>query len=361
MPSMLAIAGHDRSARPRGLHAIERELLFWTYHAASLIVVAAIARGILQKTQVGDGFPTLWLRFAVATAAAVALRAAYETVWFRQGTWPKRWAAGVLLSGLAGLTERLASPPLAALVLPAEAINTAALEGVWPGWLLLSLGWSAGYLAICERAGLRAETSRVWRLVEAAHVGERESLASLMRPHLMFNALGALVACRRDPAAVSQIAGSLSACLQHALADGGAAVPVGREVDLLEHYLALERVRFEDAFDCSIDCPPETRELLGPAMLLQPLVENAIHYGMRTSPGRLVIAITARIEGPDLEVEVCNTGSWVTDGDETPGLALANLRRRLELFDPRARLEVTAADGRVRVTASLPRRRAAAG
>lgn len=361
MPPILAISGHDRSVLPRRPTAIERDLLFWTYHAASLIVVAAIARGILQKTEVGDGFPTLWVRFAVATVAAVAVRAVYETVWFRQGTWPTRWAAVVLLSGLAGLAVRLAPPPLAALVLPAGAINTAALEGVWAGWLLLPLGWSAGYVAICERSGLRADARRMWGTVEAARASERESLAGLMRPHLMFNALGAVVACRRDPAAVSQIAGSLSACLQHALTDGGAAVALGREVELLEHYLALERVRFEDAFDCSIDCPPETRELLTPAMLLQPLVENAIHYGMRTTPGRLAIAVTARIAGSDLEVEVCNTGNWVTDEDGSPGLALANLRRRLELFDPSARLGVATGDGCVRVIASLPRREAAAG
>jgi LytS/YehU family sensor histidine kinase len=99
---------------------------------------------------------------------------------------------------------------------------------------------------------------------------------------------------------------------------------------------------------------------LAPTALVQPLVENATKYGLRTSPVPLRISVHAEVAGKELVVAVENSGRWLDPAKEkTPlpsaGIGLANLRRRLVLLcGPQARLDVLKPEGRVRIEVRLP-------
>ncbi len=122
-------------------------------------------------------------------------------------------------------------------------------------------------------------------------------------------------------------------------------------------YLEVEQSRFEENFRYHLVAAEETRTVLVPPSLLQPLIENAIKYGMKTSRSPLILRVGANLEDGWLNLCVENTGAWVRDGDGIQGsrIGLANLRRRLDLlFHGKATLETDAIDGMVRVRVRIP-------
>jgi sensor histidine kinase YesM len=100
------------------------------------------------------------------------------------------------------------------------------------------------------------------------------------------------------------------------------------------HYLELQQVRFEDRLEIQFDISPDSEKAQLPTFLIQPLVENAIKYGMQTSPRPLVIRISARYRKKRLELRIANTGRWVSETDRTmfeegTGIGLSNVQTRL--------------------------------
>ena len=121
--------------------------------------------------------------------------------------------------------------------------------------------------------------------------------------------------------------------------------PMGEEYDALMGYLALERARLDGKLniDCQID--DEARKALVPGIILQPLVENAVKYGRETSPSPLQLRLHVLRSGPELQIEVSNSGHWIeTDNNHSTGggVGLENLQRRLALLYPgQHRMEIT--------------------
>jgi signal transduction histidine kinase len=130
------------------------------------------------------------------------------------------------------------------------------------------------------------------RLAEA----RLESLEARLQPHFLFNALNSIAALiKKDPSAATLMVGQLSDLLRAALkGDVAREVTLAGEIRLLDQYVAIQRARFSDRLTFSIDAPPETLDAYVPQMLLQPLVENAIHHGIgpRESPGMVSLHAT---------------------------------------------------------------------
>ena len=189
-------------------------------------------------------------------------------------------------------------------------------------------------------------------------------LRSQMNPHFLFNALTTIMAVRRDEAKVELVTQSLADYLRFSLQQEQeaqsevAAHPLGDEITALENYLRVEKVRFTDDLDWSIDAEADARQTLVPSALVQPLLENAIKYGQETGPRPLRVSITATVGQGHLEVEVCNSGHWVErDPMQAGGVGLANLRRRLELiYGHAASLDIRHNPSKVTVCVSLPAR-----
>lgn len=160
------------------------------------------------------------------------------------------------------------------------------------------------------------------------------ALQAQFQPHFLFNTLnGIATLLRRDPLTAGEMLQSLSELLRIALSSSDRQeIPLREELDFLGRYLAIQRMRFGDRLQISEAVEAAAMDCLMPALLLQPLVENAIRHGFEPSgqPGKLRIA--AARDGEWLSLTVEDDGVGLTAGDqgrEGSGVGLANVRERL--------------------------------
>jgi LytS/YehU family sensor histidine kinase len=185
-----------------------------------------------------------------------------------------------------------------------------------------------------------------------------------LNPHFLFNALNAVAAQVRGgrPDAAVTMLGGLGDLLRYALESSDELlVPLWQELAFLDRYLEIERVRFEDRLEVRVHVPAELHDALVPALLLQPLVENAVRHGIapRDASGR--VEVEAHRDADDLVVAVRDDGVGLGAGDRAAGktaagVGLTNTRARLEqLFGDRYALVIAArAGGGVEVEVRVP-------
>jgi hypothetical protein len=220
------------------------------------------------------------------------------------------------------------------------------------------LAWSALYLGIKHWQDLQTERERALKATAAAKEAQLQMLRYQLQPHFLFNALNSLRALiGEDSCKAREMVTELSGFLRYSLLPASVAdVALGEELASLRQYLAIEQIRFEHALDVTFSIEPAAERYRVPSFLLHPLAENAIKFGVRTSPMPLRLRVSARVAGNGLLIEMANTGAWHSDSDGSPtltngtGLGLANVRERLvHRYPGRSRLELTEADGWVRI------------
>lgn len=225
----------------------------------------------------------------------------------------------------------------------------------------LAVIWTGFYLGV--RSYRRHQQVRLdeARLLAAAREAELRALKAQLNPHFLFNSLNSLrsllpLDLERPREAITRLADLLRA----SLASGQEQlVPLGRELETVENYLALEHLRHEDRLRWRIEAEGDARERPVPPFLVQGLVENAVKHGVdrREDGGEVVVA--AGTEGGVLRITVTGPGTLDEPAAEartrtdSTGVGLANARARLALlFGPEARL-VLRADGSGRVLAEV--------
>lgn len=190
-----------------------------------------------------------------------------------------------------------------------------------------------------------------------------EVLRGQLNPHFLFNTLNAISTLALDghKDQVVRTLGYLSELLRASLDDGRPQeVRLDDELELLEHYLAIQRIRHGERLAIVIDVDPSVREALVPGMILQPLVENAITHGVARVPGQGTVEIRARRMDGTLRLDVTDTGPGFAAS--TParnggsGIGLTNTRARLaQLYGAAHRLDMSAsATGGACVSITLP-------
>jgi two-component system LytT family sensor kinase len=207
-------------------------------------------------------------------------------------------------------------------------------------WLFFFIGWSAFYLANQAQREVLGTQRRLADAESAAQAAQVRALRYQVNPHFLFNTLNSLSSLvmtgRTDRAEAMLLA--LSTFFRTSLSlDPSADVTLAEEIDLQRLYLDIEKARFPDRLHVEIDVPQELEKARMPALLLQPIVENAIKYGVSKSRKAVVVRIVARpLDGHRMVVEVSNR---LKNGgkDELPaathegtGLGLSNVRQRLE-------------------------------
>jgi hypothetical protein len=223
------------------------------------------------------------------------------------------------------------------------------------GVLLYLLSLAISYLlAVFEE---RRETERRALQVQVlAREAELRSLRAQIDPHFLFNSLQSIsVLTAADPPAARRMCLLLAEFLRDSLALGAQdRITVGRELNLVEKFLSIERVRFGERLTIDIDAG-DAAECLVPPLLLQPIVENAVTHG-----------IAHLIDGGTIRVGASRTAAHLTivvenpcDGDRPrrrgTGVGLANVRARLSALHGRdARLGVAEEHGRWRVELRMP-------
>ncbi|NCO34848.1 MAG: HAMP domain-containing protein [Armatimonadetes bacterium] len=167
-----------------------------------------------------------------------------------------------------------------------------------------------------------------------------QTLRYQINPHFLFNVVNSIDALAHEaPERVHQLVRELARYLRFSLQwREESVVPLQLELEAIESYLQVEKVRFEDNLEVQVGASSEARTCDVPILLLQPLVENAIKYGMETSARPLRLKISAVVANDELHLEVANSGKWVEPGTgpskKQTRLGLENLRKRLELLYP---------------------------
>jgi two-component system, LytTR family, sensor kinase len=216
-----------------------------------------------------------------------------------------------------------------------------------------------------SRASMARQQTETARLNEELSRAQLAALRQQMEPHFMFNTLNSitgLVRDHRNAAAVSMIVG-LSEFLRRALADSHRSqVTLAEEVEYLQRYLDIQKVRFAERLQVSVDIPGELLQVQVPNLLLQPLVENAIKHGIakRVAGGAIRVAAARRNGKLCLSVYNDGPGSPVDWQATHTGTGIANLRTRLQILhgsEFELQLRHTDTDG-VEVSVTLPLREA---
>jgi LytS/YehU family sensor histidine kinase len=199
-----------------------------------------------------------------------------------------------------------------------------------------------------ERYQRNLEEQEVRKLAAEA---ELRALRAQINPHFLFNALttvGYLIQTAPERALTTLM--RLSGLLRSVLKPGDELVSVGEELDLIEAYLDIERARFEERLRVHIDVPWDLRQIRIPALILQPLVENAVKHGISQSMSGGEIRINVRLESDSLLVSIKDTGVGTTgakvERGKKRGLGLSNVEQRLKRYGPKtASLNVRTAPG----------------
>lgn len=184
-------------------------------------------------------------------------------------------------------------------------------------------------------------------------------LQAQIEPHFLFNTLanvGSLI--DSDPSLAKRLLERLNDWLRIALVRSRSdRATLGDEIDMLENYLQILKIRFGERLNWRIEITESARLAPFPPMLLQPLVENAVRHGIEPKLGGGEIAISANAEKNVLQISVTDSGVGL-NATSGPGAGLANVRARLAaLFGESGRLTLnTNSDGGTIATLDLPYR-----
>ena len=213
----------------------------------------------------------------------------------------------------------------------------------WKYWVFMGLYYAFDYhrrFREREVAAAHLETQ-----LATAHL---QALRMQLHPHFLFNALhSAAMLTMMDPEAAHRVLVQLSALLRTTL-DRSAApeVPLSEEIDFMDHYLAIEQIRFQDRLRVDIHADDDALSAVVPNLILQPLVENAVRHGIARRTDARCLTIRAARENGSLVLEVEDDGpglppGWTLTPPDGSGVGLTNVRSRLErTYGEQARLEL---------------------
>ncbi|MFW6201359.1 MAG: sensor histidine kinase [Gemmatimonadota bacterium] len=201
--------------------------------------------------------------------------------------------------------------------------------GIGAYWVVLGLHHASRYHRESREGAVRASRLEA-ELVQA----QLHALQMQLNPHFLFNTLNSIaVLMRRDVEGAERMLHRLGELLQTTLDHGGRQhATLAEELDYLERYLEIEKVRFGDRLDVVYDVDPTTRELRVPFLILHPLVENAVRHAVAPRDRPVRIRIRAARVAQGLELAVRDDGPGVPDSwspDRDAGVGLTNTRERL--------------------------------
>lgn len=204
-------------------------------------------------------------------------------------------------------------------------------------------------------------TARLQAELSAARL---DALRGQLQPHFLFNSLHSIASLARagDTAGVVRLIAGFSDILRHLLTSGERRLPLRDELQLVERYLDIQRVRFADRLHVSIDLAPEVADARVPLLVVQPLVENALRHGLAPRVEAGVVTVRAHRENGATRIDVEDSGVGLPAGwslsalGPGQGTGLRNLASRLDAeYGGAASLQVAPRpDGGVRATVRVP-------
>jgi len=168
-----------------------------------------------------------------------------------------------------------------------------------------------------------------------------QALQARIRPHFLYNSINAVLSLiRSDPRRAERALEDLADLFRVLMADNLAFAPIAKEIDIARQYLAIEELRLGERLRVAWRIDRMPADALVPALLLQPLVENAVYHGIEPLEEGGEIAIEVAGAGDQLTIRLTNPYRAGADNHAGNRMALANIRERLQLhFDAEASLQ----------------------
>jgi LytS/YehU family sensor histidine kinase len=227
--------------------------------------------------------------------------------------------------------------------------------------MLLLLCWSGLYFSVKIYERLQQEREATLAATALAQEAQLKMLRYQLNPHFLFNTLNAISTLVLDGQnRIANLAVSrLSEFLRYTLdQDPMKKVTLRQELDALNLYLGIEKLRFGERLKLEFDVDERSEAALVPSLLLQPLVENAMKYAIAPREQGGLVSVIAGIEGNELRLAVVDDGPGLSMGSGTGngrGVGLRNTRERLKvLYGDAHRIEVADAGPGLRVEMRLP-------
>ncbi|UTY55739.1 sensor histidine kinase [Massilia sp. erpn] len=325
---------------------------YWICQLGGWLLVGLANLMLYSKLMAGTQLVCLWMAISGIGISHLWRAFAKRRGWVAKGmNWKLALYSFLVLGPL-----QTASVALAIHVLLQRISDLSWLPITLIVWGSAFLGWNICYsMALSMRRANRFEAETL-RLELLAKDAELRALQAQVNPHFFFNSLNsvrALIYENRDAAAlmIDQLAALMRYTLQSDQAD---TVKLAQELEAVQAYLAIEKIRFEDRLRVRIDVEDGMENIAVPPMSVQTLVENAVKYGVEMSAGGSEIRIQARRGEGSSVIEVANAGA-IRPFSNSTHIGLANARKRLILaMGKEASLDLSESEGWVRATMQLP-------
>lgn len=200
----------------------------------------------------------------------------------------------------------------------------------------IMMSWSGLYFVIKYYQLLQDEKQKALQAVSMAHQSQLKMLRYQLNPHFLFNTLNAistLILVEENKTANGMVS-KLSEFLRFSLDnDPIKRISLAREIDAMMLYLDIEKLRFAERLQVTIDITPDAEQALVPSMILQPLIENSIKYAVAKLEADGVVEVHARVQNKQLHLAVKDNGPAAYDPDVVAkndrGVGLKNTEERL--------------------------------
>jgi len=345
----------------KGQDRLSQQRLFWVLHlggwfAWGIVGKYAYTRAMLEEDTAPGYFLYVMAITVIAIVLSLGLRYVYRWL-INRAIWAQvvGLLLGTALAGFGWLQARTfiysnwfekhedMAAWLEKMGDSAELYQKVSYMETWlSAWTVL-LAWSVLYFMIKYYQLFQEVQKSALKSAAMAHEAQLKMLRYQLNPHFLFNTLNAIstLVLERETEAANRMVTRLSSFLRHSLDnDPMQKVTLEQELAALKLYLDIEKVRFEDRLTLELDIQDQAAEALIPSLLLQPLVENAIKYGIARSEDGGRLRIAARVFAGDLLLELSDDGPGVqlVDGQipSANGVGLRNTRERLaELYGSR--------------------------
>jgi two-component system LytT family sensor kinase len=342
--------------------------ILWTYHAAwwLFIWVIEILRHVGPISTQGRVYLEITVLYLLGSLVALLLHLLFRRVNHR--SLPMFGLVGVVIAVSivgayiwAALQDVLGTAILRVLLHTYRAPASSDLLGFPFFYAVLFITYSGFYFTLRIWIDWLEQRDRTERALYLAQSARLQMLRYQLNPHFLFNALSSLRALVNSEQAEAMVT-RLSEFLRYTLVEKGReVVPLSSEVEVTEHYLAIEQIRFGKDLIVEYHLDPEAVDYPVPRFILNPLVENAVKHGRSKGERPVRVEITTTLLPEDtLEIEVVNSGSLRAGADEKgdPGTqtGLDNVRDRLEHHYPgRSSLDLFESGGQVHARIRLGR------
>lgn len=300
----------------------------------------------IWETEVAvEGFVRLWLTFGLSLAVLRLVERYAPAVLEDDVFWRQLLVHAVVIVGVGLLTGPIIKIP-ASLPRPTVAVMPRV-------FLLLELATYLGVVRVLNHQ------ESVFAIAASLRDAELNILRAQSNPHFLFNTLNLIAAeISRDPENAKEVVFDLADLLRSNVKMAEKRLTtVSEEMNLVDLFLKLQQQRFRERLTFSMKIDPATKNLEIPALLLQPVVENTVKWGVAPHPGKAHIEVVSSVSEGQLSVVFADTGPSFDDANIVEGDGFRILRRTLELNYPGEwSLSLRSTDAGGRLSVSLPAR-----